>query len=46
MSDPPSYDQDLLARLNALKKSTITLDTTEYVRRNNAAGQLTQLNTP
>lgn len=27
MSDPPSYDQDLLSRLNALKKSSIsTLD--------------------
>lgn len=31
MSDPPSYDQDLLNRLNALKKSSITLDTNEYV---------------
>ncbi|KAE8451069.1 hypothetical protein EG329_004741 [Mollisiaceae sp. DMI_Dod_QoI] len=26
MSDPPSYDHDLLARLNALKKSNIQLD--------------------
>ena len=26
MSDPPSYDQDLLARLNALKKTSISLD--------------------
>ncbi|PQE33316.1 Zinc fyve domain containing protein [Rutstroemia sp. NJR-2017a WRK4] len=25
MSDPPSYDQDLLSRLNALKKSNISL---------------------
>jgi hypothetical protein len=31
MTDPPSYDQDLLNRLNALKKSSITLDTDEYV---------------
>lgn len=31
MTDPPSYDQDLLKRLNALKKSRITLDTDEYV---------------
>jgi hypothetical protein len=31
MTDPPSYDQDLLNRFNALKKSSITLDTNEYV---------------
>lgn len=31
MADPPGYDQDLLNRLNALKKSSITLDTNEYV---------------
>lgn len=31
MTYPPSYDQDLLNRLNALKKSSITLDTDEYV---------------
>jgi hypothetical protein len=31
MTDPPSYDQDLLNRFNALKKSNITLDTNEYV---------------
>ncbi|KAG0651395.1 Abscission ut checkpoint regulator [Hyphodiscus hymeniophilus] len=29
MSDPPSYDDDLLARLNALKKSSIQLDSTK-----------------
>ncbi|TAQ83617.1 hypothetical protein B7494_g8062 [Chlorociboria aeruginascens] len=29
MSDPPSYDQDLLARLNALKKSSIQLNSTK-----------------
>jgi len=26
MGGPPSYDSDLLARLNALKKSTISLE--------------------
>jgi hypothetical protein len=31
MADLPSYDQDLLKRLNALKKTSITLDTDEYV---------------
>jgi hypothetical protein len=31
MADPPSYDQDLLNRLNALKKSNITLNTEECV---------------
>jgi hypothetical protein len=31
MTDPPSYDHDLLARLNALKKSNISFSTTEYV---------------
>jgi hypothetical protein len=32
MADPPSYDQDLLNRLNALRKTSITLDVDEYVR--------------
>ncbi|QSZ37520.1 hypothetical protein DSL72_008618 [Monilinia vaccinii-corymbosi] len=30
MSDPPSYDQDLLKRLNALKKTSIRLDTSPH----------------
>lgn len=44
MTDPPSYDQDLLSRLNALKKSSITLETDECVDQiislPNAAPQL------
>jgi hypothetical protein len=31
MSDPPSYDNDLLRRLNALKKSNISLDEKKYI---------------
>lgn len=31
MSDPPSYDDDLLARLNALKKSRIQLNPSKYI---------------
>ena len=30
MSDPSSTDNDLLARLNALKKSSVSLDTTYH----------------